>query len=140
MNRNTVIAKVAHQDLIAEWDDIIRASNSAPLPELDAAYIWAHPNGPVRGESIEMLTLVYRHPSNRNDNRNTHWFLIEPATDSVRYFVDKSQMCGEVRPLTGICYTLWYNNIWTEVSRAPYVFAIQRTLSGVYVNMAEEKH
>lgn len=139
MQRNTVIAKQTHQRLIEEWDAIIRASNSTPLPELDAAYIWAHINGPIQGESIEMLSLVYRRPSNRSNHRDTHWFLINPANDDVSYFESQSQMFSEVHPRTGVCYTLWYNDLWVQVARAPYIFAIQRNLTGVYVNMAEER-
>ncbi len=140
MNRNTVIAKINHQNITAEWDEIIRDSYPGTLPDLDAAHIFIHENGPVTGEHIEMLTLIYRHPSNRSTHRNTHWFLIDPATDRVQYFNQQEKMFMAVLPRSGICYTLWrHEGLWTEVVRSPYAFRIERDTNGTFVNMAEAK-
>lgn len=133
MNRSTVIAKVQHADALLEWEAVVRENwTQSSLRPLDAGYIWC-----CNDETVSMITLIFRDPNN-NTHRDTDWFLINPVDVAIARYIDQAKMFADVKPVAGICYTLWYRIFWQEMARSPYAFDMQ-SIGGIMLNKAEVK-
>lgn len=133
MNKQT-LTPVVTADLLQEWDEIIRASWSKRLRDLDTANIWYMPDA-----ALSMISLVYRKPGN-NTHLNTDWFLIDPHTDAVRHYAQQHLMYNDVRPTSGFCTMLWQRSMtwYTMAEQTPYAFNIQTNyITGRVINAAE---
>ena len=133
MNRNTIIAKVKHAELLTDWEQIIRELWDRPLRPLDAGYMWCYEGH----ETPSMLSLIFCAPNN-NTHRDTDWFLVNHLDNEVARYTEQAKMFADVLPVSGICYTLWFRGFWQEIARSPYAFNMQRK-NGELLNLAENK-
>lgn len=123
---------------LAFWEETVRLSWEAHLPELDIAHVWHMPdNG-----AISMYTLVFRTVGN-NTHRHTNWFLIDPYIPAVQRYTEQHKMFMAVKPSAGTCDMLWKRRgTWyTMAEGTPYCFDIKphRVVKGRFVNIAERR-